>query len=762
MRRLMLAVIVFVLLTPSFALMMPSTARAAYTPPAHKIAVVRSTASQAWVDKYNRGYGILTKQDRVFEWLGSQGWDVEQIGDADLSDLGKLKQYDAVVCMWVFAMSPTAANTLTRYVGEGGGLVTLYASPRVAPGVGGSELEDHWARILNYEGWEWGPLSEVNQTYFIDDFGAIKYRVNPVWGHPIISGAASILQARGFASGDMTLVRDPASWVELPRMLSGNKNTEQFMTMTALSTATGSNHYPGTHPGAVASKYLDGRCAYFYWSPTDMLPNFNQDGTANKTVSTGVKQGQIAAALIESAIGWAADSGGRPGVITRDGRTYAQLSVFQDGIYASQYTQNFGNVSVSGTLAFRVYDPAGRLVRKDVRYKIGVEPGASNRYSTSYTTGKLADGYYRVEVEYVTSYPTYGRTYVETAYVRRGAGTNIRTAYDSGRTSGQVVFDPRVDRYSGPDTYRTALALADAAGGYPRPGGYVIIASASGGADALVASSLCGAYDAPLVLTAKDSIPSTVDSWLRSSARGFDTAIIVGGTGVVSPAVENHLKTIFGAGDVKRLWGADRYGTAAAVARDVRTRLGASYEGGMVVAGGLALVDAAAASAVASGKTWPIVYVRQGSIPAATASVVSEISSGTVAPEAWIAGGTAVVGYTATAQLRQLVPGIVLKRAGGADRYDTAAKLADIAYADGASWAVTGMGSGKILPETMALGTMVGRANGVMLLTDGRALTSSTSARLTTHRSRIGSVVVGGGTSIANHDVTARISGILP
>lgn len=733
---------------------------AAYTPPTYKVAVVYSQSSQDWVDQYNRGYGILYKEQKVMEYLQGRGWDVQWIYDKDLESISKLRQYDVVVATYVFAMSPTAAKTVNQYVAEGGGLVTLFASPRVAPGVGGSERDDHWVYIMNHQGWEWGPLSEAYQTYFIDDVGALKFVNRPAWGDPIVSGVASILTARGLDDGDLSLYRNqsPGAWIEYVRRLSGNSNTAQFMNLSQLTAPNASTNYSISNgAGGVRSTYLNGRTVYFYHSIADYV--FNQDGSGNQTVSTGVKQSEIAGAYIESAIVWAGGSGGRPGVLVRDGRTYATLNVYQDGIYASQYVINPGNVNVTGTLYFRVYDPSGKLVKSSVRYKIGVEPGATQKYSESYVVGKLAAGVYLVEIEYVTTYPAYERRYVEYASVYRGQGTGIRTNRNTAKTAGQVVYDPRVVRSAGSDRYNTSLAIADAAGGYPRPGGYVVIAG-GGGPDALVASGIAGVFDAPLILTSQANLPVATDAWLRDRAKGFDKAVIVGGEVAVSAAVEQRLKDIFGNGDVERLAGPDRYATSAAVAEEMKEELGTAYDGGMIVTNGRALADAAGASAVAYGRKWPIVYVRDDHVPDEISEVVSEITSGTAGPQAWIAGGTAVVQPGVEAELASL--GLSVKRAAGADRYETAAKLSDLASSTGSKWTLIGMASGVKLADALCLGSYVGRADGVMLLTNGSSMTTPTQNRIKDHKSLIQRVSVGGGTAVVTHDLCAAITNLLP
>lgn len=760
MRRLLALLLVAVLALPALVGRAPEPAFAAYTPPALKVALVRSTDSQAWVDKYGRGYGILYKEDALYDYLVSKGWDVTRISDDDLESLTKIKQYDVVVCMWVFAMTPSAANNMVKYVADGGGVVVPYASPRVAPGVGGSELEDHWARILNYEGWEWGPLSEVYQTFFIDDVGAFKYVARPSWGDPIVSGAGTILQARGLSAGDLTLTRNqnPGTWIEYVKPLVGSTNAVNFMNLSQLTAPTGSTNYNISNgTGAVRSTYLNGRSVYFYFSPTDFV--FNQDGSGNQTVSTGVKQSEIAGAYIESAIVWAASAGGRPGVLVRDGRTYATLNVYQDGIYASHYVTNLGNVTVSGTLTYRIYDPAGRLVKTSTRYKIGVEPGKTHRYSESYQVGKLSTGSYRVEVEYLTTYPAYERRYVEAAYVYRGQGIGIRTNRDAAKTSGQIVYDPRIVRSAGNNRYDTSLAIADAAGDYPRAERTVVIAS-GGGPDALVGSSIAGAYDAPLILTDVAALPTNTDAWLRSTSRGFDKAIIIGGTAAVSSAVENRLKQIFGAGDVTRLAGADRYETSAQVARAVKAKRGTAYDGGMIIAYGQALVDAAGASAIAAGRSWPIVYTDRAGMSAATAEVVSELASDTADPEAWIAGDVGVVSQQVEDQIK--AAGVNVRRAAGADRYDTAVKLADLAVATGSNYKLMGIASGIKLADALCLGSYVGRTDGVMLLTNGSSLSVPTSNRIKDNKTRIETVSVGGGYVVVSHDLCASLSNLLP
>ncbi len=121
-----------------------------------------------------------------------------------------------------------------------------------------------------------------------------------------------------------------------------------------------------------------------------------------------------------------------------------------------------------------------------------------------------------------------------------------------------------VDRIAGTDRYETANQIALRVISILDDSYYGTAFVATGGnfPDALAAAPLAAAHKVPLYLAnpATGLSASTV-----AAMADVEDALILGGTGVVSAAVETQLGDLLD-GDVERLWGPDRFGTAVAVA----------------------------------------------------------------------------------------------------------------------------------------------------------------------------------------------------
>ena len=97
----------------------------------------------------------------------------------------------------------------------------------------------------------------------------------------------------------------------------------------------------------------------------------------------------------------------------------------------------------------------------------------------------------------------------------------------------------------------------------------IVLASGEGFADALSGGGAAANNWGSLLLTAKGSLPTATKNALQTIKP--PKVIILGGTGVVSTTVENAVKAAVPASVVKRAAGADRFGTAIAVSKEVFT-----------------------------------------------------------------------------------------------------------------------------------------------------------------------------------------------
>lgn len=115
-----------------------------------------------------------------------------------------------------------------------------------------------------------------------------------------------------------------------------------------------------------------------------------------------------------------------------------------------------------------------------------------------------------------------------------------------------------------------------------------------------------------------------------------------------------------------RLWGEDRFGTAAALARD---NWGAQGSATAVVALGTNFPDAIVGGPLAARLGVPTLLVRGQTVPHDTLDTLRDLNVGTV----YLVGGPAVVGEAVATQLRNR--GLVVERLYGADRYATSAQV---------------------------------------------------------------------------------------
>jgi VCBS repeat-containing protein len=146
-----------------------------------------------------------------------------------------------------------------------------------------------------------------------------------------------------------------------------------------------------------------------------------------------------------------------------------------------------------------------------------------------------------------------------------GGTSAVSTAVESALNAELGTTAGIVTRIAGDNRYETADAVAIEAidrlgAGYD---GTAFVATGGNFPDALAAAPLAAAARWPLFLAHPTS---GLSADTKAAMDGVGQVLILGGTSAVSTATETYLETTYGAGDVDRLAGDNRYDTAAVIA----------------------------------------------------------------------------------------------------------------------------------------------------------------------------------------------------
>ncbi|HEX2884698.1 MAG TPA: cell wall-binding repeat-containing protein [Candidatus Limnocylindria bacterium] len=212
---------------------------------------------------------------------------------------------------------------------------------------------------------------------------------------------------------------------------------------------------------------------------------------------------------------------------------------------------------------------------------------------------------------------------------------------DSVAAALQAYTSQPVQRLAGADRFATAAAVAQSA--FPQDVPAAFVATGRLFPDALSAGPAATVAGGPVLLTDAGTVPqATRDAlaWLRPQR-----IFVVGGPGVVSDGVVAQLQA-YTSQPVTRLWGADRYATAAAVSGAFFGSANSAY-----IATGGNFPDALAAVPGAGRAGAPMLLVTRTSLPA---PVVNELTR-LWPPRTYLIGGPGVVGDEIANSIRSLL-----------------------------------------------------------------------------------------------------------
>jgi putative cell wall-binding protein len=305
--------------------------------------------------------------------------------------------------------------------------------------------------------------------------------------------------------------------------------------------------------------------------------------------------------------------------------------------------------------------------------------------------------------------------------------------------------DTDIRRLAGGDRYATAAAISRSRFG----GGASTVFIATGGSfpDALAGSPAAAKANGPILLTGRDSLPAATATEL--DRLNPSKIVILGGTGSVSTAVASRLGGY--ADNLVRWAGADRFATAAAISRS-------SFAPGVAavyIATGSTFPDALSGGAVAGRNGGPILLVKRGALPSATATELDRLNPGKII----ILGGTGAVSNTVADAVRRFATSGTVTRLAGADRYATSVVVSRSSYGSSGSDAVF-VATGGNFPDGLAGGPVAALLPGPLLLVSKTTLPGTVANEL--ERLNPDKVFVLGGTGSVSDAVVRSIDATLP
>jgi putative cell wall-binding protein len=292
-----------------------------------------------------------------------------------------------------------------------------------------------------------------------------------------------------------------------------------------------------------------------------------------------------------------------------------------------------------------------------------------------------------------------------------------------------------VRRIAGSDRYETATRLMDDRWDSASD---VFLANGIEPADALAAAYGSGLHSSPVFLTERDSLSPSAREGLEII--GPRIVHVLGGTASISEGVVAELES---AGyDTVRHAGADRFGTAVAVAKSETSEIIGSYrdEGRTVIlANGRRPFDALVAGPLSAGILLPILLTEADALPPVTANALRELKIQHV----MVMGDASAVSDAVVSSI--VATGLTVRRVGGATSAATAVAMAGVLEELDYDLARIALTSGSTPADALGAGPWAAPSTPILLCETPNACGETTMAWVRAHPPR--EVVVIGGTA---------------
>lgn len=233
----------------------------------------------------------------------------------------------------------------------------------------------------------------------------------------------------------------------------------------------------------------------------------------------------------------------------------------------------------------------------------------------------------------------------------------------------------------------------------------VVIATDATYWDALAASALAGAHNAPILLTSGGSLSSQAASEIKRL--GAKTAYICGGPIAISSAVDKQVESA-GAKAI-RIYGQDQQGTARAIADSVSK---VAMSDTCIIATARSFQDALSVSPFAFAKKSPIFLCETGSNSLSQATLDAIRRGGY--KRAIIVGGPIAVAADVDAKLSGI--GVTPSRKYGQTEYETSLEIAKWELSEGMTVSKMALATGTGYYDALAGAALCGRNNSVLVI----------------------------------------------
>ena len=333
--------------------------------------------------------------------------------------------------------------------------------------------------------------------------------------------------------------------------------------------------------------------------------------------------------------------------------------------------------------------------------------------------------------------------------------------------------DVSVKRYGGAGRYETSLLVAEA---FARDAGgeldWAVMVSERSWPEAVVAASVAGVLDAPMLMTPPDGLRPDAAEFLATA--GVSSVLVIDTQGSdsdsdarVSDGVTDALSSLGISSE--RVSGTDRFATGAAVARKLgRFLRSTSSDTGdvgvmsglgrtAVVASGEVFADALVAGPFSARGSHPVLLTPPDRLHPEVIFYLSRASVDHVV----LMGGTAALSAGVEDALTGL--GVTVTRLAGATRYDTAIRAAELVQGrfsvdladDCFGREHIGLARARVPFDSFSAGPLLARLCAPLLLADPQAVPAETAAFLDSARTAAGgdgieTTVFGGNAAVSD------------